>query len=277
MGHGLQFQVAYTWAKSIDDNSSTIAGDTFGNGLNSLFYFNPKALRGLSDFHVGKNASINALWAVPGPKSGVAKAALGGWQVGTIFKINTGVPSTAIINGDSLALGNGGADQFGIPNRVAGCDPINHNYIGGPSPSYLNESCFTLPTVSASSPTAPNCGTFPFNPAKGHPFVPPPSGEVYCANLLGNAGRNRIIGPKLVNLDFSATKNNPIRRISETFNIQFRAEIFNILNRSNFAPFEPTNGGGVFNPDGTDGGGNGALDNYSTGPRDVQFALKFIW
>jgi hypothetical protein len=170
-----------------------------------------------------------------------------------------------------MGLNNGGADQFGIPNLVAGCDPVNHNYIGGPSPSYLNESCFTLPTVSASSPTAANCGTF------AGAATPAPSGQVYCANLLGNAGRNSIIGPKLINLDFSATKNNPIRRISETFNIQFRAEIFNILNHSNFAPFEPTNGGGVFNPDGSDGGGNGALDNLSTGPRDVQFALKFIW
>jgi hypothetical protein len=276
MSHGLQFQVAYTWAKSIDDNSSTIAGDTFGNGLNSLFYFNPKALRGLSDFHVGQNASINLLWAVPGPKSGVAKAVVGGWQLGSIFKINTGVPSTAIINGDNLGLGNGGADQFGIPNLVSGCDPVNHNYIGGPSPSYLNESCFSLPTVSASSSIAANCADFP-GAAHALDGIHAPDGSFYCANLLGNAGRNSIIGPKLVNLDFSATKNNPIKRISETFNVQFRAEIFNILNRSNFAPFEPTNGGGVFNPDGSDGKGNGALDAYSTGPRDVQFALKFIW
>ncbi len=191
--------------------------------------------------------------------------------MGSIFKLNTGVPSTAIFNGDPMGLNNGGADQFGIPNITPGCDPVNHNYIGGPSPSYLNESCYTLPTVSASSPTAANCGTF------SGAATPAPSGQVYCANLLGNAGRNSIIGPKLINLDFSATKNNPIRRISETFNIQFRAEIFNILNHSNFAPFEPTAGGGVFNPDGSDGGGNGALDSLSTGPRDVQFALKFIW
>src|SRR5258707_2639688 len=101
MSHGLQFQVAYTWSKSIDDNSSTIAGDTFGTSLNSLYWFAPKSLRGLSDFNVGQNASVNVLSALASPKSnGLAKTALGGWHEGGIFKINTDVPTTASINGD---------------------------------------------------------------------------------------------------------------------------------------------------------------------------------
>jgi hypothetical protein len=272
MSHGLQFQVAYTWSKSIDDNSSTIAGDTFLNSLNSLFWFAPKSLRGLSDFNVAHSASINALWALPTPQSfnGLAKAAVGGWQVGGIFKINTGVPTTVIFNGDPMGLGNGGADQFGIPNHIPGCDPVNHNYIGGTSPSYINGNCYTLPTVSASSPLAAQCGTF------SGAATPPPSGQVYCANLLGNAGRNTVVGPKLVNLDFSATKNIPMHRISETFNVQFRAEIFNIFNHSNFVPPEPTNGAGIFDETGAVVA-NGFMDTLATQPRDVQFALKLIW
>jgi hypothetical protein len=279
MSHGLQFQVAYTWAKSIDDNSSTIAGDTFGNGLNSLYYFAPRVLRGVSDYNVGQNASINVLWALPSPKSahGLVNAVVGGWQVGSIFKINTGVPSTAIIGGDPMGVGNGGADQFGIPNLTAGCDPINHNFIGGTNPVYLNTSCFTLPTVLATSPLAAQCTTFPFDPTHGKPVIAPPAGQVYCSNLLGNAGRNTIIGPKLVNLDFSATKNNPIRRISETFNVQFRAEIFNILNHTNFVPPLPYSGNSIFNEDGSRVGGSGFMDQLATQPRDVQFAIKVIW
>jgi hypothetical protein len=97
-----------------------------------------------------------------------------------------------------------------------------------------------------------------------------------CANLLGNAGRNTIIGPKLVNLDFSAIKNTPIRRISETFNVQFRAEIFNIMNHSNFVPPEPLNGAGIFDQNGVVIA-NGEMDALATQPRDVQFALKVIW
>jgi hypothetical protein len=272
MTHGLQFQVAYTWAKSIDDDSATIAGDTFGNSLNSLYWFAPKSLRGLSDFNVAQNASINLLWALPSPQSwsGFAKAALGGWQVGGIFKINTGIPTTAIINGDPAGLGNTGADQFGIPNRIPGCDPVNHNYIGGTSPAYINVSCYTLPTISASSPFVSQCAGFP------GAVDPAPAGQVYCANLLGNAGRNTIIGPKLVNLDFSLTKNFPIHRISEAFNIQFRTEIFNILNHSNFIPPEPLAGASLFDQTGAPLN-NGFLDNLATQPRDVQFGLKIIW
>jgi len=61
-----QFQVAYTWSKSIDDNSSTIGGRYIGNLVSTLCIgFAPKSLRGLSDFNVGQNASINLLWAVP--------------------------------------------------------------------------------------------------------------------------------------------------------------------------------------------------------------------
>jgi Carboxypeptidase regulatory-like domain/TonB-dependent Receptor Plug Domain/TonB dependent receptor len=272
LGHGLQFQVAYTWSKSIDDNSSTVAGDAFSNGLNSTYWFAPKSLRGPSDFNIGQSASINLLWLVPTPKSftGFTKSALAGWQVGGIFKINTGVPTTVIVNGDPAGLGNGGADQFGIPNLIPGCDPVNHNYIGGTNPSYINVKCYTLPTVSMSSPLASQCGTFP------GAAVSAPAGQVYCANLLGNAGRNSIVGPKLVNLDFSATKNNPIHRISETFNVQFRAEIFNILNHSNFAPPEPIIGAGIFDATGAPLA-NGFMDNLTTQPRDVQFAIKMIW
>jgi hypothetical protein len=178
-----------------------------------------------------------------------------------------------IIGGDPMGVGNGGADDFGIPNITPGCDPINHNFIGATNPVYINTSCFTLPTVSVTSPLAASCSTF-----KGAPALAPGSPVVYCSNLLGNAGRNTITGPKLVNLDFSATKNNPIRRISETFNVQFRAEIFNILNHTNFVPPLPYSGGSLFNEDGSrvDGGG-GFMDQLATQPRDVQFAIKVIW
>jgi hypothetical protein len=277
MAHGLQFQVAYTWGKSLDESSSTIAGDTFSQALNSLFYFAPKSLRGLSDFNVAHTLSINTLWAIPNPQSfnGLAKAALGGWQVGGIVKYNSGIPTTPIINGDPMGLGNSGADQFGIPNLVPGCDPVVHNFVGGPSPVYINSNCYTLPTVSvATAATFPYpCSTFP------GAATPPPVGQVYCANLLGNAGRNSITGPHLVNVDFSMTKNTAIRRISETLNVQFRAEIFNIFNHSNFVPPEPVSGqagAALFNQDGSLAGA-GQIDSLATQPRDVQFALKVIW
>jgi hypothetical protein len=85
-----------------------------------------------------------------------------------------------------------------------------------------------------------------------------------------------------VNLDGSVFKNNYIRKVSESFNVQFRAEIFNILNRANFAlPVSPDNTD-IFDSTGAplgpqDGGAGGVLKNLTTEPRQVQFALKVIW
>jgi hypothetical protein len=169
-----------------------------------------------------------------------------------------------------MGVGNGGADQFGIPNRIAGCDPVNHNFVGTPAPVYVNASCYTLPTVSQTSPLAAKCTGFP------KASRPAPAGQVYCANLMGNAGRNSLEGPNLLNFDFSVIKNTPITRISETFNVQFRAEIFNIFNHSNFNPTLPYAGGIVFNTDGSNANA-GDIRSLSTQPRDIQFALKLIW
>jgi hypothetical protein len=112
--------------------------------------------------------------------------------------------------------------------------------------------------------------------------APAPTGRVYCINLRGTAGRNDVPGPGLMNLDFSLFKNNYIRRISESFNLQFRAEIFNILNHPNFAlPVEPDNTdifdstGAPLNP--PDNGAAGVLKSTTTTSREIQFALKVIW
>ncbi|MGH9681769.1 MAG: TonB-dependent receptor domain-containing protein, partial [Candidatus Acidiferrales bacterium] len=55
--HGFQAQVAYTWSKSLDDDSQTIAGDTFANGINSPAWFLPKTMYGPSDFNVAHTLS----------------------------------------------------------------------------------------------------------------------------------------------------------------------------------------------------------------------------
>ena len=96
-----------------------------------------------------------------------------------------------------------------------------------------------------------------------------------CANLIGNGGRNSIRGPGLFDLDFSVFKNNYVRRISETFNAQFRAEMFNITNRANF--LSPTANAAIFNTNGAAVGGAGSINGTSTTSRQVQFGLKVIW
>ena len=278
-GHGFQAQFAYTYAKSLDDDSQTIAGDTFANGLNSPIWFLPKTFYGPSDFDVRHSVSINGLWDIPAPKSlgSIANTALGGWELGGIFTVNNGVPTTPIISDDPLGLGNSGADQFGLPNITPGCNPVNSNWKSN-NLTYINVNCFTLPTMPASSPFASQCGTF----KKAVPATPP-AGQVYCSNLLGNVSRNSIHGPSLTNLDFSILKNFPVKRVSEAFNIQFRAEMFNILNMPSFIPPQPGSGDGnsaIFAANGKPTGGSaGQMTQYATltPSREIQFALKLVW
>jgi len=207
------------------------------------------------DFNVTHSVSINGLWSIPGPKMGIAKAALGGWQLGGIVKLNSGVSTTPIIGDDPLGLGNNGADQFGLLNKVPGCDPIIHGYAGSApgAPNWINASCYTLPTVpTASLASLPYpCVDFPNAPAAA------PAGQTYCANLAGTVSRNSLYGPRLFNLDFSVLKNIPITRISETFSVQFRAEMFNVTNHDNFVPPQPGSGDGNSALYGSDGALNG--------------------
>jgi len=110
----------------------------------------------------------------------------------------------------------------------------------------------------------------PFGQGPGNAGIPGT-----CANLRGNLGRNMVIGPGLSKLDLSVFKNNYIRRISESFNAQFRAEIFNIFNRANFS--SPTDNLAVFDQNGLPIQSGGLIDSTQTTSRQIQFALKLIW
>jgi hypothetical protein len=123
-------------------------------------------------------------------------------------------------------------------------------------------NCFTLP--QAAPDIAALC--VPFSGV---------SSPNTCANLLGDGRRNSIVGPSLVNVDMSLFKNNYVKRISEQFNVQFRMEVFNILNHTNFNP--PTSNSQIFNGDGTPVGSAGLLDTTATTSRQIQFAVKVIW
>jgi hypothetical protein len=261
MSHGLEAQLSYTYGRSEDTSSGSTDGDQYLNGLTSMFFFDKATRRGPSDFDVPHNLIASYTWEIPSPKgvSGALGAVSSGWEFGGIFQVSDGTPFTPIIAGDPLGLNNN--DPFGFPNRVPGCNPVH----GGSN--YLNLNCFSLPTAPASM--AAQCADFPNAP------TPPPSGQVYCSNLFGNAGRNSVIGPKLVNFDMSLVKNTHVPRISETFNVQFRVEVFNIFNHANFN--SPTANNGVFDGSGGPVNGAGRVTSTATTSRQMQLALKLIW
>ena len=267
MGHGLQAQASYTWGKCIDSGSNGDIGDPYQNSPSSLIFFAPGSRNGLCDFNVGQNFVGNFIWDVPSPKSSSAIVShlAGGWELGTILSASTGTPFIVAIDGDPIRIKNG--DSLTFPSRLPGCNPINSNWKA--TLQYVNVACFTPPIAPASM--AAQCDTAFYSAVT----KPAPSGMVYCANLFGNAGRNQLIGPKIVNLDFSVFKNNYIPRISESFNVQFRAEMFNVLNHTNFQ--SPLCGScqTIFTETGAPEGG--FLNTTSTEARQIQLSLKVIW
>jgi hypothetical protein len=265
MSHGFEVQGSYTWGKSIDTGSSSTASDGFRNTIPSLHWFNLKMSRGLSDFNIGRILAINGIWQVPSLKSasGPVTWLANGWELGGILKISDGVPFTATFGSDGDPLGLNSSDPWDFPNRLTGpgcgslVNPGNPNH-------YIKTQCFAIPTAPTAAFYAAHCdptfGTFP-----------------QCFNLQGDAGRNILIGPGTSSLDFSVFKNNHIAHISENFNVQFRAEFFNILNRANFAvPILPDNVT-IFDSTGSPVSSAGLLTSTTTTSREIQFAVKTSW
>ena len=146
------------------------------------------------------------------------------------------------------------------PNLVVGCSAqnlVNPDYRH--SLLYVNTKCLSLVPMTAAN--APVCDQR--------------LGTGTCSNIRGNLGRNTLVGPGLFNIDFSVFKNNYVRKISESFNVQFRAEFFNVLNRANFAPSGnlaafTALGAAPPNP-------FGLLTNTQGQNRIIQLALKVVW
>jgi hypothetical protein len=266
ISHGLQFGGAYTWGKSIDTLSSTEANDAFPNGLFNQLFFDQRTTRGLSDFNVAHTFVLSLTWEVPSPKveSALPKMALSGWQLVGLYKISTGQPFTPIFGGDPRGMK---LEETGeLPSRLTGpgCETLINP--GNPN-HYIKTQCLAIPTA----PSSFSAQCVPFNGAA----APAPSGTVYCSNLAGNLGRNTLIGPGLAKLDFSVFKNNYVKRISESFNVQFRTEFFNILNRANFA--SPTDNLQAFDQSGQPISSAGLITQTQTTSRQIQVALKIIW
>jgi hypothetical protein len=241
VSHGFEFHGAYTWGRSIDTLSATEVDDAFPNGLFNQLFFDQRTSRGLSDFNVAQDFVVSFTWEMPGSASSsrLSNWALGGWQLGGLYKASSGQPFTPILGGDPVGMKLDETSE--PPDRLGGpgCHVLTNT--GNPN-HFIKTQCLAFP--------APG-------------------------NRWGNLGRNALIGPGVSKLDFSVFKNNHVRRISENFNAQFRAEFFNILNHTNFA--SPTDNLTVFDQSGKPVPSAGLITSTQTTSRQIQFALKLIW
>jgi Carboxypeptidase regulatory-like domain/TonB-dependent Receptor Plug Domain len=239
MSHGFQIGGNYTWAKNIDIGSGAVAADQYTNSVTGLLWYCEPCRRGLADTDVRNNITVDYLWNIPTPASFAAplKMILADWQAGGILTIENGRPFTVLVNGDPL---NGLSvqqhpDRIFGPGCATGVNPGNAS-------QYIKLQCFTPPNPSTQ---------------------------------YGDAGRNTLIGPGLIALDFSLFKTIPLKKISESSDVQFRMECFNCTNRVNLSP-------PVFNNVIMDEVGNpvpdaGLITSTTTTSRQIQLALKLTW
>jgi hypothetical protein len=188
--------------------------------------------------------------------------------------MSDGVPFTATwgTGGDPQGLNN--SDDWAFPDVVTtpGCATLTNP--GNPN-HYVKTECFSVPKAPSlaffNAPQPLGCDTSFGSSTSTDPNY------LWCTNLRGTAGRNLLTGPGTSNLDFSVFKNHSIKRISESFNVQFRAEFFNILNHANFAVPSSPDRTDMFDATGAQLATAGVLNKTTTDSREIQFALKFGW
>ncbi len=242
--HGFSLRGVYTWSKALDDGDSlngTAAANAPGLVSNP---FNLHADYGLATYDVRNAAAINAVYTLPFGKGqplaanlqGWSNALVSGWSVNSIVSIQSGFPFTPQLS----------------------YNPSNNGDTRNPVRPFVNPD-FTGPVILGKPSQWFNPNAF---------LAPPPNSGFY-----GNLGRDTLIGPGLATWDFSAFKTTTLH---ERLAVQFRAEIFNLLNRANFNTpnlITFTASGATTKTSGT----AGAITSTSTSSRQVQFGLKLIW
>ena len=236
---GLALRGVYTFSKTLDDGDSLNATTSGGEPALASNPFDLKADKGLANFDVRNVAAINLSYALPFGKGrqylnndSLASKVVGGWMLNSIVTLQGGFPFTPQLS----------------------YNPSNNGDTRNPVRPFVNPA-FTGPVILGN----PNEW---FNPAA---FLMPPANS----GFYGNLGRDTLIGPGVASWDFSALKDIALR---ERLRLQFRAELFNILNHPNFN----TPNAVVFTPSGVSPTA-GVITSTSTNSRQVQFGLKLLW
>jgi hypothetical protein len=198
MSRGLQFLAAYTWSKSIDNNSGA-TGSTLSNPGGDATDL--RQSRGLSSFDHRHRFVFSHVYAIPAWGFGLNDSAFGskffsGWQLSGVATFQTGAPFNVT---DAR-----GASLFGSTASRA-------SWAAGAN----------VESATLSGPIRERIDKY-FNTAA---FIP-------AGQLWGNTGRNVMTGPGQQNFDIALAKSTPFL---ESRSIEWRMEVFNALNHANFA------------------------------------------
>jgi hypothetical protein len=253
LAQGLQMLASYSWAHSVDTGSY----GAYSDGS----FANANANKGDSDFDIRDTFSTALTYSVPVPgRSPLVRAILGEWSTENIVQIHS-APPVSVVDGAFTALSKENSSVLVRPDIVLG-QPL---YLYGPQ----------YPGGKALNPGA---------------FTDPPTeviNGILTPTRQGSLGRNALRAFGLTQWDFAVHRDFPIREILK---LQFRAEMFNVLNHPNFAPYNSSfNTGDPYFGQSTSmlaqgiatvqGPGAGALNGlYQVGgPRSIQLALKLVF
>ena len=237
---GFQLRGVYTFSKSLDDGTAWNSSVGANSPGFVMYPLNPKLDWGPSNSDIRNLAVINGSYELPFGNGKRFLNGPGAWSQ----KLASGWSLSSI-----LSL------QSGFPFTPSlGFNPSNDGDSRNPVRPSLNPA-FTGNVIQG----GPNQY---FNP---NAFIIPPAGT------YGNLGRNTYTGPGLAELDLSVLKNTAI---SERIHLQFRAELFNVLNRANFGtPNTVVFASATPAPSPT----AGVITSTSSTSRQIQFGLKLLW
>lgn len=247
---GAQFTAAYTFSKVMDQQGGLNNGDNGQRDPSTSLDPDDSAREWGRAAHDATHVFSSSV-SYPLPfrfNGGAGSALLGGWEISGTSLVMSGQPLTPQLMFDYSRTGNSGAgDRPDLvpgkslnPTRGAGA---NGTQLGTPEHWY-DPYAFALP-----------------NPLGLRTPVP---------GFLGNVGRNTVIGPQMVNVDFAVFKRF---KFNESANLTFRAEFFNVINHTNLgAPnMQPILQDGSYNDAG------GRITTTSTHNREIQFGLKLAF
>ena len=222
---------SFTWSKAIDNAPGHLENYDGDNSRGN--FYDLRDDKGISSYNQPLNDTLSVLYDLPFGKN-------------RHFKFS----NSAL---DAIAGGWG----INVINTMTSGLPLNVTY--GPT---------TQASVSSLTTPRPNLTGAPLYLSTGNPiyYLNPAAFSVPSyTQPWGNAARNIVRAPAFYNLDFGLHKNFAI--LSEARFLQVRAEAFNLLNKTNFAPPSTLS---------ANSSGFGVFSN-SFPARQIQLALKFVF
>ncbi|PWT98112.1 MAG: TonB-dependent receptor [Terriglobia bacterium] len=238
LSKGLQLRAAYTWSKSLDFNSGLTGAQAQNQAQMVMDRNDLRRDWGPSALNVTSQASTSITYELPVGQGQPWLAGVNGWSGKLISGWQVNAITTLLT---------------GFPfTPLAGSNRSGDGNTRNPDRPSLNPS-FTGPIVLGKQ-------TQWFNPDA---FL------LAAAGTWGTLGRGVFTGPGLADVDLSIFKNTAL---AERVNLQFRAELFNLLNRTNLGtPNATVFSGTAVSPSA------GLITTLATTPRQIQFGLKLIF